>query len=57
MAKVEVRCPYCGTNEIVKYGKEKTGVQRYKCMIKNAAEKFFSLNMLLLTLFGNSGHW
>ena len=29
MAKIEVKCPYCETDKVVKYGKGKTGVQRY----------------------------
>ncbi|MBR6384666.1 MAG: IS1 family transposase [Ruminococcus sp.] len=48
MAKVEVRCPYCGTNEIVKYGKEKTGVQRYKCMNKECCRKIFQLEYVIV---------
>ena len=33
MAKIEVKCPYCETDKVVKYGKGKTGVQRYKCIV------------------------
>lgn len=32
MTKIEVKCPYCGTEKVVKYGKGKTGVQKYKCI-------------------------
>ena len=31
MAKIEVTCPYCKKNNVVKYGKSKTGVQRFQC--------------------------
>jgi len=41
-----VKCPYCGSKEIVKYGHNEKGAQRYKC--KNC-EKIF--NDLTNTIF------
>jgi transposase-like protein len=31
MASVAVRCPQCGSNEVIKRGKTDTGSQRYQC--------------------------
>jgi ssDNA-binding Zn-finger/Zn-ribbon topoisomerase 1 len=31
MASVVVRCPQCGSNEVIKRGKTDTGGQRYRC--------------------------
>ena len=43
MAKIEVKCPYCDTDKVVKYGKGKTGAQRYKCMNEECHRKIFQL--------------
>ena len=40
---IEVRCPYCETDKVVKYGKGKTGAQRYKCMNEKCRRKIFQL--------------
>ncbi len=34
MATVTVKCPYCGSTEVVLYGKNNTGTQRYLCKNK-----------------------
>ena len=31
MATVDVKCPYCESSEVMRYGKSRTNVQRYKC--------------------------
>ena len=31
MAVVAVQCPECGSEEVVKYGKQPNGEQRYRC--------------------------
>ena len=31
MAVVEVRCPECGSQEVVRYGRQGNGEQRYRC--------------------------
>ena len=28
MAKIEVKCPYCGQEKVVKYGKSRSGKQK-----------------------------
>lgn len=43
MAIIEVTCPYCGTDKVVKYGKGKTGAQRYKCRNEECHRKIFQL--------------
>ena len=40
MAEVKVKCPYCNTDEVVKYGKSKRGEQKYRC---KACKKTFML--------------
>lgn len=36
-------CPVCGKNEVYKYGKSKTGEQRYLCHNKNCPKKTFRI--------------
>ncbi len=43
MATVKVKCPYCGSEEVVLYGKNSTGVQRYLCKNKECPLKTFQL--------------
>ncbi len=43
MATVKVKCPYCGSEEVVLYGKNSTGKQRYLCKNKGCAHKTFQL--------------
>jgi len=43
MATVKVKCPYCGSEEVVLYGKTSTGKQRYLCQDKECAHKTFQL--------------
>ncbi len=43
MATVKVKCPYCGSEEVVLYGKSSTGKQRYMCQNKECAHKTFQL--------------
>ena len=43
MAKIEVLCPYCGSEKVLKYGKGKTGAQRYKCMNLKCSRTIFQL--------------
>ena len=31
MATVTVKCPYCGSIEVIRYGKSRSSHQRYKC--------------------------
>ncbi len=43
MAAVKVKCPYCGSEEVVLYGKRSTGKQRYMCQNKECEHKTFQL--------------
>ncbi len=43
MATVKVKCPYCGSEEVVLYGKSRTGKQRYLCQNKGCEHKTFQL--------------
>ena len=43
MAKIKVKCPYCGSEEISLYGKSKSGKQRYLCQNKECSHKTFQL--------------
>ncbi len=43
MATVKIRCPYCGQEEVVLYGRTSAGKQRYKCQNKECAHKTFQL--------------
>ncbi len=43
MATVKVKCPYCGSEEVVRYGKSSTGKQRYLCQNKECSHKTFQL--------------
>ena len=31
MAVVEIECPECGSQEVVRYGRQANGEQRYRC--------------------------
>ena len=43
MAMVKVKCPYCGSKEVLLYGKNSTGKQRYLCRNKSCAHKTFQM--------------
>ena len=43
MAEVKVKCPYCGSEEVVFYGKNSTGKQRMLCKNPACAHKAFRL--------------
>lgn len=43
MATVKVKCPYCGSEEVVRYGKSSIGKQRYLCQNKECSHKTFQL--------------
>ena len=43
MATIKVKCPYCGSEEIVLYGKNRTGRQRYLCRNEACVHKTFQL--------------
>ena len=43
MAKIEVKCPYCGQEKVVKYGKSRSGKQKFKCCNDECSRKIFQL--------------
>ena len=43
MTKIEVRCPYCGKEDVSKYGKSKTGKQKFRCRNQNCDRTIFQL--------------
>ena len=43
MASVAVRCPQCGSDEVIKRGKIDTGGQRYRCRNEACAQGSFLL--------------
>lgn len=43
MAEIKVKCPYCGSEEVVFYGKHSTGKQRMLCKNPACSHKTFQL--------------
>lgn len=43
MAMIKVKCPYCGSEDVVFYGKNRTGKQRMLCKNPTCAHKTFQL--------------
>jgi IS1 family transposase/transposase-like protein len=43
MTSIEVKCPYCGSTEVIKFGKNKKGKQRYYCKNERCQRKVFLL--------------
>ncbi len=43
MATIKVKCPYCGSEEVVLYGKHRTGRQRYLCRNEACTHKTFQV--------------
>ena len=43
MAVVVVQCPECGSDEIVRYGRQPNGEQRYRCNNRYCARRIFLL--------------
>ena len=44
MAIVQVRCPTCGGLNVVKYGRQPNGAQRYCCQSPDCERQVFLLN-------------
>jgi transposase-like protein len=44
MALSSVKCPYCGSTKVVKFGKHPTGVQRYACHNEECSRSVFQLD-------------
>ena len=43
MAVVAVQCPECGSHEVVKYGQQPNGEQRYRCNNPSCQRRIFLL--------------
>ena len=43
MAVVAVQCPNCGSREVVKYGQQPNGEQRYRCNNPHCQRRIFLL--------------
>ena len=43
MAVVAVQCPECGSREVVKYGQQPNGEQRYRCNNPHCQRRIFLL--------------
>ena len=43
MAIVEVQCPECGRREVVRYGRQANGEQRYRCNNVDCERRIFFL--------------
>ena len=43
MAVVTVLCPECGSEEVVRYGRQPNGAQRYRCNHRYCARRIFLL--------------
>ncbi len=43
MALVHVQCPYCQSIDVMKYGKQANGTQRYRCNNPACARRIFLL--------------
>ena len=43
MAMVKVKCPYCGSEEVSLYGKNRTERQRYLCRNEGCRHKTFQV--------------
>ena len=41
MAVVTVQCPECGSTEVVRYGRQANGEQRYRCNNVDCARRIF----------------
>ena len=43
MATAEVKCPVCGSTNVIEYGKSRSGKQRYYCKNSKCDRKVFQL--------------
>ena len=46
MALIPVRCPHCHSDTIIKGGKTKAGIQRYKCLNATCPCYSFQLDLI-----------
>jgi transposase-like protein len=46
MVLISVLCPHCHSDQVIKGGKTKAGIQRYKCQNTDCPHDSFQLNLL-----------
>jgi insertion element IS1 protein InsB len=46
MVLIPVLCPHCQSDHVIKGGKTKAGIQRYKCLNANCPHYSFQLDLL-----------
>lgn len=46
MVLISVLCPHCHSDRVIKGGKTKAGIQRYKCQNTDCPHYSFQLNLL-----------
>jgi insertion element IS1 protein InsB len=46
MVLMPVLCPHCHSDQVIKGGKTKTGIQRYKCLNVNCPRYSFQLDLM-----------
>ncbi|MDR2699453.1 MAG: hypothetical protein LBC12_01310 [Nitrososphaerota archaeon] len=44
MGLLSVKCPYCGSTKVVKFGKHPNGAQQYTCHNKECSRSIFQLD-------------
>ena len=44
MALINVKCPYCKSEQVVAYGKTPNGTKRFKCKNEECSHIIFHLN-------------
>jgi insertion element IS1 protein InsB len=46
MVLIPVLCPHCQSDDVIKGGKTKAGIQRYKCLNANCPHYSFQLDLI-----------
>ena len=46
MAKIDVKCPYCGSINVIKHGVTPAGYQRFRCRNEQCTVKTFQLEYM-----------
>jgi insertion element IS1 protein InsB len=46
MVLIPVRCPHCHSDDVIKGGTTKAGIQRYKCLNTNCPHYSFQLDLI-----------
>jgi transposase-like protein len=46
MATIKVKCPYCGSEDVVRHGKTARGIQVYECRNKECNKRTFQMEYI-----------